>query len=173
MTNRHTNQSDNGRDSIDLLLDRGLSSRLTIVLGPDAEERKKALNEWLDRRRYEVLLVECPPDNGKPACPRVILDAFVEAGIVKETPRDPSSEASCNARLITLMNELAALQRDLVVVFLNYQQREATNRMLSFMLEHLPEQVHIYLCCDHAPALNCIPRLRVRRQLQTVETGYE
>lgn len=158
-------------NSLDLLLDQGLSNRLTVVVGLDADERDKALNDWLERREYEAIQIHCPTGNDMRACTRSLYDRFSEAGITDRFANDDPAGEGCLPRLVRLMNSLAELRRDLVVIFRDYQSSEHSDRVLSFMLDHLPQQVHLYLSCDSVPCLNCIPRLRVRRQLQTIDTS--
>jgi ATP/maltotriose-dependent transcriptional regulator MalT len=70
---------------------------------------------------------------------------------------------------VRLINELATLDHDIALVIADYTPTEATDCFLTFMLEHLPQQLHLYLFCDTPPKLSCIPRLRVRRQLQMID----
>ena len=67
--------------------------------------------------------------------------------------------------MVALINEMAAYQGEIAVVIDNYQPRPETDELLSFLLEHLPPQLHIYLAVEHAPIIPSLPRMRVRRQL--------
>jgi LuxR family maltose regulon positive regulatory protein len=171
MTNNHNHQFNNGQHPLDLLLDRGLSNRLTLVLGPDAEERSKALNEWLARRNYPALQIEHPNGETGEVCFQGIIDAFIEAGILDEPPAGFGPDQDCQTTLVHLINRLAQLDRDLIIIIRDYEPCEVGDSVLSFLLEHLPQQVHLYVCTEDAPGLSCIPRLRVRRQLQTIDTS--
>ena len=175
MTSSYDNQTDAEQRSLDNLLDRGLLNRLTLIVGHDAQERSQALKGWLDRRDFDVLQIHHPADDG--ICLKCILDAFIEAGIIEEMPSEcadnagPPTEDACQSILVDLVNRLATVERDLVIVFRDYQPCDDSDRVLTFLLEHLPQHIHLYLCCDDAPGLTCIPRLRVRRQLQTIDTS--
>jgi len=160
-----------GDDSFDLLFDQGLSSRLTLIIGQDAEERGQALNSWLDRSDYESLRIRCASDEEREACPQRIVDAFVSAGLIDPCEDEDRAAHCCQPKFIELLNELATRPRDLVVALLDYYPSEQADRAISFLLEHLPQQVHIYLSSDDVPNLNCIPRLRVRRQFQMIDTN--
>jgi LuxR family maltose regulon positive regulatory protein len=169
--NNQNNQANNSYHPLDPLLDRGLSNRLTLILGPDAGERSKALNEWLARRDYPTLQIEHPNGETGEVCFQGIIDAFVAAGILDEPPAEFNSDNDCQTTLILLINRLAELDRDLLIIFRDYEPCEVGDSVLSFLLEHLPQQVHLYVCTEDAPGLSCIPRLRVRRQLQTIDTS--
>ncbi len=160
-----------GDDSFDHLFDHGLSNRLTLIIGRDAQERSEALNSWLDRSDYDSLRINCPSADEREACPQRIFDAFASAGIIEPIEETSRTEDCSQFKFIALLNELAARPRDLVVALLNYHPCEQADRAISFMLEHLPQQIHIYLTSDDVPDLNCIPRLRVRRQLQMIDTN--
>jgi hypothetical protein len=160
-----------GDDSFDLLFDQGLSNRLTLIVGRDAQERSQALNNWLDRSDFDSLRINCTSDEEREACPQRIFDAFASAGIIKPS-QDTAQTEECNqSRFIALLNELAARPRDLVVALFNYNPCEQADWMISFLLEHLPQQIHIYMSSDDVPDINCIPRLRVRRQFQMIDTN--
>lgn len=171
MTSIHNDPTTSDHDSLDNLLDRGLSSRLTLVLGPDKSQRSKAINDWIDRQHHNVLIVDCHDTKNGRVCPQLILNAFSEAGIIDQHIIERECTDSYESDLVALINELATLHNDLVVVLSNYLPGDTADQTLSFLLEHLPQQVHIYLCCDSTPNLSCIPRLRVRRELQTIDTS--
>ena len=156
---------------MDFKFNQGLSSRLTLVIGRDARERSQALNSWLDRINQESLRILCPTDTELDACPQRIVEAFASAGLIDALEGDAQTEDCCQSKLIELLNELAELPRDLVVALLDYHPNERADQAISFMLEHLPRQVHLYLSSDDIPGLSCIPRLRVRRQLQMIDTS--
>ncbi len=72
--------------------------------------------------------------------------------------------ASLDEVLTTLVNELADVQDDVVVVLDDYHvivARDVHDR-LGFLLEHLPPQIHVVIATRADPALP-LPRLRARR----------
>ena len=163
----YTNTPENENESLDLVLDQGLFNRLTLLVGPDPEECSQALDDWLDRREHEALYVRCPSGDEQLSCSRRLLEAFSEAGMIDAV--DVPDEG-CQGRIVRLINHLAGLRDDLVVVLLDYEPSERTDGVLSFLLEHLPQQIHLYLASEDIPGLKCIPRLRVRRQFQMIDT---
>ena len=167
MTSHHNTPADENR-SFDLELDQGLSNRLTLLVGPDPDESSQALNDWLERREYDALYVRCPTSEEQLSCSRRLIEAFANAGMIEEDAEE--HDEGCQGRLVRLINHLAGLRHDLVVVLLDYEPSERTDRVLSFLLEHLPHQIHLYLASNDIPGLNCIPRLRVRRQFQMIDT---
>ena len=171
MTNILNNSSSAGVTSFDRALDQGLSSRLTLIVGPEAHERSQEFNAWLASLGHATLSIHCSSDESGEACPERIVAAFASAGIIEQVTEQIESEEACQAQLVRLMNNLATLADDLVVVLLDYRPCEPADRVLSFILEHLPQQIHLYLICEDVPGLSCIPRLRVRRQLQMIAAG--
>lgn len=171
MTNLHENNTTSGDSSFDRALERGLSSRLTLIVGPDAPDRCQDLDGWLDSLGFQSLRIQCPSGEDRRACPERIFDAFVSAGIIDPCLEVGQANEPCKSKLVQLMNGLATISDDLVVVLQNYHPCETTDRVLSFMLEYLPQQIHLYLVSKDMPGLSCIPRLRVRRQLEMIETA--
>jgi hypothetical protein len=171
MTKTHNHNINTGQHSLDVLLDQGLANRLTIVVGSDASKRSKALNQWLARRNYPVLEIDSPEGKDGDACFRAIIERFVEAGLLDADVADELPTDDCQSTLVTLINRLAELDRDLLIVVSDYEPCAVGDRVLTFLLEHLPSQVHLYLCSDDVPGFSCIPRLRVRRQLQMIDTS--
>ncbi|HLT17894.1 MAG TPA: hypothetical protein VKZ96_00455 [Thermomicrobiales bacterium] len=171
MTNTQNNNGNNTQTSLDVLLDQGLANRLTVVIGSDASKRSKALNQWLARRNYPVLQIEGPEGNDGDGCLRSIIERFAEAGLLDPQTVSEMSTADCQHALVTLINRLAQLDRDLLIVISDYEPCDRGDQVLTFLLEHLPNQVHLYVCSEDLPGFSCIPRLRVRRQLQMIDTN--
>lgn len=169
MTNTQNNSTTSTDSSFELLLERGLTSRLTIIASPDAGECGQALDDWLNSLGHEALLIHCPDETSGDACPVRIVNAFASMGIIETSTDEIASEEHCQAKLVQLINSLATLSDDLVVVLLDYHSNEEADRIVSFMLEHLPQQIHLFLVSEDMPGFSCIPRLRVRRQLQMID----
>src|ERR687898_15197 len=82
------------------------------------------------------------------------------------SPQPPRLEALT----ATLLNEMAALPGDLDLVLDDYHliDSEAVHGIVSFMLERLPESVHLVISCRVQPPL---PLARLRARGQMVELG--
>jgi len=173
MSDALNNPPANGANTFDRALERGLANRLTLIVGPDAHARNQELNDWLASLGHESLRIHCSPEDDPRACPERIVEAFASAGIIEPVTEAIESADDCLEHLVQLMNCLAAFPGELVVVLLDYRPCEQVDQVLSFILEHLPQQVHLYLLSEDVPGLSCIPRLRVRRQLQMIETSAD
>jgi hypothetical protein len=173
MTDKHDNSGLAGCSSLGLAFDRGLSNRLTLIVGPDAYDYGRELDGWLEDLGCESLRIDCPSGDSHGSCRERIIDAFTSAGIIEPIATDIKAEDACHLYLVRLMNGLAALPDDLVVVLHNYHPCDVADRVISFMLEHLPQQIHLYLVSEDVPGLSCIPRLRVRRQFQMIDTAAD
>ena len=79
-----------------------------------------------------------------------------------QTPQPPPVESLLTA----LLNEIAASPERLMIVFDDYHAIDAPeiDAALTFLLDHLPPQLHIILSSREDPGLP-LPRLRVRGQL--------
>jgi LuxR family maltose regulon positive regulatory protein len=68
--------------------------------------------------------------------------------------------------LTVLLNEIMTLPQGLLLVLDDYHVIEsgAVDEALSFLVEHLPPQMHLVITTREDPALP-VPRLRARRQL--------
>jgi hypothetical protein len=169
MQNGTHNSASFDRSSMDAMLDQGLSNRLTLLVGSIDDAAGAALAGWIERRSIAAVSVDKPDDEAANGCLQRVVEAFVGAGIISPDTIDIASSPN-RTILVRLINELAALDRDIVLIFEGYAPSETSDCFLTFLLEHLPQQLHLYLFCEQPPTLSCIPRLRVRRQLQMIDT---
>ncbi len=92
--------------------------------------------------------------------------ANVGAGLlaVLQSPQPPPTEAILTA----LLNEIAAVPDNLVLVLDDYHaiEAEAVNHALAFLIEHLPPQVHLVIATREDLQL---PLARLRAQGQLIE----
>ncbi|MHB0857954.1 MAG: LuxR C-terminal-related transcriptional regulator [Anaerolineae bacterium] len=81
---------------------------------------------------------------------------------VLQSPQPPPVEALLTA----LLNEIAAIPDDLVLVLDDYHVTDARSidDALTFLLEHLPPQMHVVIATREDPQLP-LPRLRARNQM--------
>ncbi|MCC6189152.1 MAG: AAA family ATPase [Anaerolineales bacterium] len=82
-----------------------------------------------------------------------------------QAPQPPSTETILTA----LLNEIAALPEPLVLVLDDYHviEAQAVDQALTFLLEHLPPQLHVLIATREDPQLP-LARLRARGQLTEV-----
>jgi LuxR family maltose regulon positive regulatory protein len=79
-----------------------------------------------------------------------------------QSPQPPSTESI----LTTLLNDIVALSDSFILVLDDYHMidSEPIDRALTFLLDHLPPQVHLVIATREDPSLP-LPRYRVRGQL--------
>ncbi|MDQ4089307.1 MAG: LuxR C-terminal-related transcriptional regulator [Actinomycetota bacterium] len=136
---------------------------LTLVSAPAGFGKTTLLAEWLAGTGRTAWLSLDAGDNDP-----VVFWAYVVAAL--QTVVDPailaSSPASVEAALATLVNELDALEDDLVMVLDDYHVIESApiHEQLGFLLEHLPPNVHLVIGSRADPPLP-LARLRARGEL--------
>jgi LuxR family maltose regulon positive regulatory protein len=159
-------------------LDEGLHRRLILVSAPAGFGKTTLLVEWIHKRRPDV-----PPlgagwlsldeaDNDpvhflaylSAALQRTEeADAETRGGVPGvQTAHAPSTEQA----LVGMLNRMAALPEDRVLVLDDYHliTAQAVHDMLSFLLDHLPENLHLVIATRSDPPLH-LARLRARGQL--------
>jgi LuxR family maltose regulon positive regulatory protein len=163
-------------------LDRGVDSKLVLVSAPAGFGKTTLLTEWLARRSTSR-------DSGSAAW--LSLDAgdndpahfwtYVIAGLRTLVPsmgdtaldllRSPQA-LPVEAVLTTLLNDLGAVDDDVVLVLDDYhviESREVHDAM-AFLLDHLPPQLHLVIASRSDPPLP-LARLRARGDLTEVRAA--
>ena len=157
-------------------LDRGSESKLTLVSAPAGFGKTTLLAEWLaaaaDDKRSAAWLSLDPSDNQPASFWSYLIAALqtVEPGLgasalaLLQSPQPPPIEAV----LATLLNELCAVQNNLVLVLDDYHVvdgRDVQDGMV-FLLDHLPPRMHLMIASRADPAL---PQARLRARGELVE----
>ncbi len=160
-------------------LDQATTSKLMLVSAPAGFGKSTLLAEWL------------APTAGAGAAAWLSLDAgdndaatfwayliaalqTVEPGVgadalaVLGEPQPPPIQVV----LTTLLNDLAGLTRDVVLVLDDYHAVESRDvqEAMAFLLEHLPPRVHLVIASRADPALP-LARLRARGELVEVRAA--
>jgi LuxR family transcriptional regulator, maltose regulon positive regulatory protein len=160
-------------------LSRGTESALTLVSAPAGFGKTTLLTGWL---------AAAPPDGHSAAW--LSLDqsdndparfwTYLIAALQTAAPGVgagalsllQSPQAPIEAVLATLLNDLSAIPNDVVLVLDDYHvidSRDVQDGM-TFLLEHLPPQVHLVLASRADPALP-LPRLRARGELVEIRAA--
>ena len=153
-------------------LDECLDRRLTLLCAPAGFGKTTLLGEWLAGRggRPAAWLSLDEGDNDPARFLAYLVASLrtIEADIgegvlgVLRSPRPPPAESV----LTNLLNEVAAVEDDLVLVLDDYHviDAEAVDGALAFLIEHLPPRVHLIVATREDPRLP-LARLRARGQL--------
>jgi LuxR family transcriptional regulator, maltose regulon positive regulatory protein len=158
-------------------LDEGLHRKLILVCAPAGFGKTTLLGEWvatLPRPAAWLSLDE--GDNDPPrflsylvAALRTIAPNMGEGVLgALRSPQPPPTESILTA----LLNEMAALPEDSVLVLDDYHVVEAgaVDDALTFLLEHLPPRMHLVIATREDPPLP-IARLRARGQMSELRAA--
>jgi LuxR family transcriptional regulator, maltose regulon positive regulatory protein len=154
-------------------LNEGLAAgnRLTLVSAPAGFGKTTLVSDWVGgcgRPAAWLSLDEADSDQGRFLTYLVAAIQTVAPGVgngilaVLGSPQPPPIESTLTA----LLNELTGIQSDFVLVLDDYHVLDARpiDDAVSFLVEHLPPQLHLVIATREDPALP-LPRLRVRGQL--------
>jgi LuxR family maltose regulon positive regulatory protein len=145
--------------------------KLSLIAAPAGFGKTSLLSEWLaagDRKATWLSLDQTDSD------PTRFMTYFLAAlhkiapnigeGVlnVLQSPQPPPIETLLTA----LLNEIAALPDNFILVLDDYHLIEATavGEALSFLVEHMPPQIHLVIATREDPPLP-LARLRARNQL--------
>ncbi len=135
---------------------------LTLVSAPAGFGKTTLLAEWLAGTGRTAWLSLDAGNND-----RVVFWAYVIAALQTVEPAIlGSSPASVEPALAALLNQLDALEDDLVLVLDDYHVIASSDihEQLTFLLEHLPPEMHLVIGSRADPPLP-LPRLRARGEL--------
>jgi LuxR family transcriptional regulator, maltose regulon positive regulatory protein len=152
-------------------LDEGQHRRLTLISAPAGFGKTTLVSEWVaacDRPTAWLSL-----DEGDNAPARFLahliaalrtVTADIGRGVLGalESSQPPPTESI----LTNLLNEIATLEEDFVLVLDDYHviDAEVVDDALAFVLEHLPPRMHLVIATREDPHLP-VARLRARNQL--------
>ena len=154
-------------------LDRGAVSKLVLVSAPAGFGKTTLLAEWLTAATadgWSSAWLSLDQRDNDPALFWTYLVAALrkaEPGVgggvlsLLQSPQPPSE-----AILATLLNDLSGISNDVVLVLDDYHVIDAGDVQdgMTFLLEHLPAQVHLVIASRADPALP-LARLRGRGEL--------
>lgn len=171
------------RSALYARLDRGLESRLTLVTAPTGFGKTTLLSQWLNHAQVPAAWVTLDGgDNDPVRFWRYIITAFrriVESGaggyavgkIALATLR-MAQQPSFSSLITSLINELAELPSPTVLVLDDLQAVTSTEVLstLRFMVEHLPENLHLFLLSRRPVDLQAA-LLRARGELNELKAA--
>ncbi|HKJ68903.1 MAG TPA: AAA family ATPase, partial [bacterium] len=155
-------------------LDKGLDTRLTLISAPAGFGKTTVLSEWIHQKQIRVGWYSIDPSDNDP----LQFFAYLLAGLQQiqegigesilymlRSPRHPPLKSL----LLNLMNELDTVQAACALVLDDYHviENNQIHALLEAMLEHLPEQVHLYVASRADPPIS-LARLRSQRQITEI-----
>jgi LuxR family maltose regulon positive regulatory protein len=154
-------------------LNQGLSSgrKLTLISAPAGFGKTTLVSEWVARCERSVAWLSLEEgDNDLTRFLTYLVAALqtlapnFEGGVlaVLQSPQPPSTESV----LTTLLNEITPIPDNFVLVLDDYHviDSKPVDEALTFLLEHLPPQMHLVIATREDPHLP-LARLRARGQL--------
>jgi LuxR family maltose regulon positive regulatory protein len=152
-------------------LDEGLHRKLTLIAAPAGFGKTTLVSEWVAGcGRPTAWLSLDDGDNDSPRFLAYLIAAVqtvapqIGTGVIEalQSPQPPPTEAILTA----LLNEFAALPEPCILVLDDYHviDAEPVDRALTFLLEHLPPQLHLVIATREDPPLP-LARWRARGYL--------
>jgi LuxR family maltose regulon positive regulatory protein len=152
-------------------LNEGLQRKLTLISAPAGSGKTTLIGEWVATLPRPAAWLSLDEGDNDPtrflsyliAALRTIAPNMGEGVLgALGSPQPPPAESI----LTTLLNELAAVDEDLVLVLDDYHVLDsgAVDDALTFLLEHLPPRVKLVIATREDPPLP-IARLRARGQM--------
>jgi LuxR family transcriptional regulator, maltose regulon positive regulatory protein len=161
------------RDRLVARLDEGLASgcKLTLISAPAGFGKTALVSEWIAGCERPAAWLSLDIEDSDPVRFLTYLVAALQtvsaslgAGVLQviQSPQPPSMEAI----LTILLNEVAVIPEEFVLILDDYHvvASSAVDRALTFLLEHLPPQLHLVIATREDPQLP-LARLRARGQL--------
>jgi LuxR family transcriptional regulator, maltose regulon positive regulatory protein len=152
-------------------LNAGIQRKLTLISAPAGFGKSTLVSEWVASSKRPVAWLSL--DDGDNDLTRFLtyfiaalqtIAANIGAGVLGalQSPQPPSAESL----LTTLLNEITTLSDNFIFVLDDYHIIDAktVDNALTFLLEHLPSQMHLVIATREDPRLP-LARLRVRSEL--------
>ncbi len=145
-------------------LQQGMERALTLISAPAGFGKSTLLSDWLASQGISCAWLSLEPQDNEPGCFLSYLIAALQTydphlGTTRQMLHHPLQPPPLEAVLTLLINDLlvsrATAQEHLVLVLDNYQviTAESIHHTLSFLLNHLPPQMHIVLATREDPPL--------------------
>ena len=152
-------------------LNKGLQRQLTLISAPAGFGKTTLVSEWVATCERPVAWLSLDEGENDPARFLAYLVAALQtiastigAGVVGvlQAPQPPPTEAILTA----LLNDITTIPDHFVLVLDDYHVIDARpiDAALTFLLEHLPPQMHLVIATREDPQLP-LARLRARGQL--------
>ena len=152
-------------------LKNGLAGKLTLISAPAGFGKTTLISECIDSDQYQTAWISLDEEDNDQTRFLAYLIASLQTIDEKigkralgflQLPQPPPIESI----LTTLINEIAIVKKNFILVFDDYHviDSEPINQGLTYLLDHLPPQMHLVITTRKDPNLP-LPRFRVRGQL--------
>ncbi|MDQ5865780.1 MAG: LuxR C-terminal-related transcriptional regulator [Chloroflexota bacterium] len=152
-------------------LNEGLHRKLTLIAAPAGFGKTTLVSEWVAGSDRRVAWLSLDEGDNDPARFLTYLVAALQTispnvgeGVlgVLQSPQPPSVDTV----LTTLLNDITTIPDNFLLVLDDYHviDAKAVDQALTFLLEHLPPQMHLVIATREDPQLP-LARLRARDQL--------
>ena len=149
-------------------LDEGLGHKLILISAPAGFGKTTLLVDWVHTHKIPVAWFSVDKGDNNPlnfltyvilGLQSLVADIGKAALTMLQSPQPPPIEPI----LINLINEVSRISKDLALVIDDYHLVDAKpiHELMAFLLENLPEQMHIIIATRSDPPL---PLARVRSQ---------
>jgi len=158
-------------------LSQGFHGKLTLVSAPAGFGKTTLISEWIGKEDYPAAWLSLDEGDSDPTrffmylvAALQIIEPDVGASIwnLLEAHQPPAIESL----LTPLLNEIATLPRDFVLVLDDYHVLDNTeiDSALAFLIDNQPSQMHLVITTREDPRLP-LARLRARRQLMELRAA--
>lgn len=160
-------------------LNRGLLSggRLTLISAPAGFGKTTLVSEWVDSCERPVAWLSLDDGDNELAPFLTYLVAALQMvnagnGMGLLAALQSSQPPPIESILTTLINEIAAVQNNFILVLDDYHviDSKLVDEAITFLVEHLPPQMHLVIATREDPPLP-LARLRARSQLTELRTA--
>lgn len=152
-------------------LNAGLHGKLTLISAPAGFGKTTLVVEWISSHEHPVAWLSLDESDSDPVhfltyfvVALQKIDPQIGTGILNllKTPQPPPIDSL----LTTLLNELATIAHDFVLVLDDYHTLDSAeiDTALTFLIDNQPPQMHLVLTTREDPRVP-LARLRVRGQL--------
>src|SRR5437868_13580317 len=152
-------------------LNEGLQRNLTLIAAPAGFGKTTLISQWVASCDRQVAWLSLDEGDSDPtrfltylvAALRTIAPTLGEGVLgALQSPQPPPPEAMLTA----LLNEITAIPDHFVLVLDDYHvlEAKAVDHVLTFLVEHLPPQMHLVIATREDPQLP-LARLRARSHL--------
>ena len=155
----------------------GFKHKLTLISAPAGFGKTTLTSEWVSDCKRPIAWLSL--DEGDAEIKRFLtylisalqtLVPEIGSGVLGalQSPQMPELEAL----LTTLLNEINSIPNDFILVLDDYHllDSKSVDQALTFLVEHLPQQMHLVITTREDPSLP-LARLRVRDQLTELRTA--